>query len=163
MARPRKAAQRKLSPAYAKRNQRAQALGYTSYYDYRLHDNGRLPPGPVVVSREERARRRGHRGTTDFLRSLGEGDLIIMPLGISSIIFDENARGGVGAYEEIVKTVVYATSGRERTFALRNITRAELIATIKEEQRRGAIFSPSPSLDQRRLVTDVELRKGKRK
>lgn len=159
MARPRKAPE----TAYQKRNRRARAAGYRNYYDFRLHDNGRLPPGPLELSGEERARRRGHRGTADFVLSLGEGDLIVMPMGLSSIVYDENARRGVGAYEEIVKTVIYARSGRERTFALRNLTRDELVATIREEQRRGAIFSPSPSLDQRRLVSAEELRAPKRR
>lgn len=160
MPRPRKPA---VSAAYRRRNERARSLGYRDYYDYRLHDSGRLPPGPLELTPEERARRRGHRGTADFLRSLGEGDLIIMPMGLSSIVFDEHARRGVGAFEEIVKTVIYAASGRERTFALRNLARNELIDTILEEQRRGAIFSPSPSLDQRRLVSPAELKPAKRK
>lgn len=162
MARPRKkpaagrgrrAAAPKRSAAYERRDARARALGYESYYDYRLHDNGRLPPGPLDLSQEERARRRGHRSRLDFLRSLGEGDLIILPYGISSVEFDEDARDGVGAYREIVKQVLYEATGRERVFTLRNLTRDELVDTIEEEQRRGAVFSPAPSLDQRRLVT----------
>lgn len=159
MARPRR---RKQTP-YERRNERAKMLGYRSYYDYRLHDNGRLAPGPIQLTAETRARRRGHRSTGDFLQSLREGDLIVMPQGISSVVFDENRRGGQGAYEEIVKTVIYARNGRERTFALRNLTRAELIEAIREEQRRGAIFSPAPSLDQRRLVTEQELRPAPRR
>jgi hypothetical protein len=153
MARPRKP-QRKRgnTPAYERRDARARALGYENYYDYRLHDNGRLPPGPIEMSPAERARRRGHRGRLDFLRSLGEGDLIIMPYGLSSVEFDDDARGGEGAYVEIVKLVIDGDTGADRTYILRNLTRDELADTIEEEERRGVIFSPAPSLDQRRLV-----------
>src|SRR4051812_22148218 len=110
MARPRrKAAPRKgAQSAYDKRNTRARQLGYRNYYDYRLHDNGRVPPGPIKLSTAARARRRGHRGRSDFLASLGEGDLILLPYGISSVEFDDDARDGEGAYVEIVKLVVDA-------------------------------------------------------
>lgn len=156
MARPRKPP----PTPYEQRNARAQALGYRNYYDYRLHDNGRIAPGPLRLTPAERARRRGHRGRADFLASLGEGDLIILPFGLSAVEFDEGARDGEGAYVEIVKLVIDGETGREREYTLRNLTRDELIDTIEEEQRRGAVFSPSPSLDQRRLVTDEEAEGG---
>lgn len=119
-----------------------------------------MPPGPLKLSAAERARLRGHRGRVDFLRSLGEGDLILLPYGLSSVEFDEDARDGEGAYVEVVKVVIDAANGSEREYVLRNLTRDEMIATIEEEQRRGAIFSPAPSLDQRRLVTDEEAEGG---
>lgn len=155
MARPRKA-----ETPYERRNRLARAKGYASYYDYRMHDSGRIPPGPLRITPAERARRRGHRGRADFLRSLGEGDLIILPYGLSSVEYDEDARDGEGAYVEIVKLVIDGEHGDEREYVLRNLTRDELIDTIEEEQRRGAVFSPSPSLDQRRLVTDEEAEGG---
>ena len=163
MARPRRkpAARKPAKPtAYERRNQRARELGYRNYYDYRLHKNGRIPPGPLTLSPAERARRRGHRGRNDFLRSLGEGDLILLPYGISSVEFDESARDGEGAYAEIVKLVIDAQTGDEREYVLRNMTRAELIETIYAEQERGAVFSPAPSLDQRRLVADTDISGG---
>lgn len=162
MARPRKPPpSRSRSAAWERRDAAARAKGYASYYDYRLHDSGRLPPGPLgALSAEERARRRGHRGRKDFLASLSEGDLIVMPFGLSSIVFDPDARSGQGAYLEIVKTVIYAATGKERTFTLRNLTRAELVATIEAEQAKGVVFSPSPSLDQRRLLEDEEVDGG---
>lgn len=157
MARPRK---EPASPAYQKRDARARRLGYRNYYDYRLHDNGKLPPGPLVLSPEQRRRRRGHVGRQAFLASLREGDLIIMPFGVSSVVFDPKLRKGQGAYLEIVKLVISASNGRERTYSLRRLTRDELVETIAEEQRRGAIFSPAPSLDQRRLVSELEASGG---
>lgn len=163
MARLRKAGKRKGAPRSertARDNARARRLGYRDYYDYRLHDNGRLPPGPLRISKAERARRRGHRGRADFLASLGEGDLIILPYGLSSVEFDEDARDGEGAYVEVTKLVVDGDTGEEREYVLRNLTRDEMIATIEAEAARGAIFSNSPSLDQRRLVTDEEAEGG---
>jgi hypothetical protein len=154
--RPRKA--RDHQAAYRRRDARARAEGFASYYDKRVRSGKLSAPRPR--GRELR-RRRGHAGRADFLASLGEGDLIIMPRGISSVEYDPNARNGQGAYREIEKLVVYARPGvLERTWILRNLTRAELIETIKEEQRRGAYFAPSPSLDQRRLPSREEVEGG---
>lgn len=163
MARPRRKPTRKGAPRSertARDNARARRLGYKDYYDFRLHDYGRVPPGPIKLSPAERARRRGHRGRADFLASLGEGDLIILPYGISSVEFNEDARDGEGAYVEIVKLVIDAETGDEREYVLRNLTRDELIETIYEEESRGAVFSPSPSLDQRRLASELEVTGG---
>ena len=66
----------------------------------------------------------------------------------------------VDVYEEIVKTVIPASGAREREFTLRRLTRAELLATIMEEERAGVIFSPSPSMDQRRLLSHTETTGG---
>lgn len=151
---------RRKPSAYQRRNERARALGYTSYYDFRLHDHGRIPPGPLELTAEERSRRRGHRGRQDFLDSLREGDLILMPQGLAAVEFNPAARRGVGAYVLVEKLVISASSGRERTFRLRNLTRAELEHTIDEEQQRGAVFSPAPSLDQRRLLDDETVEGG---
>lgn len=156
MPRPRKPPRRAgsaRSARTARDNARARRLGYVDYYDYRLHDNGKIPPGPLRLTEAERRRRRGHSGRADFLADLGEGDLIIMPYGLASVDFDEDARGGEGAYVEIVKLVIDGDTGADRTYTLRNLTRDELADTIEEEERKGAIFSPAPSLDQRRLVS----------
>lgn len=136
------------SSAYDARNARARALGYRNYYDYRLHANGRIPPGPIEeLTPEERSKRRGHRGRADFLSSLDEGDLIVMPEGLRSVERDSRGR-----YILIHKVVYDAVTGKATNWFLRNLTRAQLVATIAEEERRGAEFSPFPSLDQRRLV-----------
>lgn len=150
MARPRKP--RRATSAWEKRNARARALGYRNYYHYRTSEYGKLPPAAPRPTGAKLRRLRGHSGRADFLADLGEGDLIIMPNGLSSVEFDEDARDGVGAYVEIVKLVIDGDTGADRTYILRNLTRAELVDTIEEEERRGAIFSPAPSLDQRRLV-----------
>lgn len=107
---------------------------------------------------------RGHAGgyaeRIRFLLSLREGDLITLPYGISAVEFDEDARKGAGAYVEIVKQVLHERNGREAMYSLKMLTRDELIDTIEEEQRRGAIFSPAPSLDQRRLVPEDDAEGG---
>lgn len=61
-------------------------------------------------------------------------------------------------YGPIWKTVIPASGRREREYVLRNQTRQSLLETIDLEIERGVIFSPSPSMDQRRLAsgTDVE-------
>lgn len=143
---PRRSRGRKPTP-YQARNERAKALGYKSYYDYRIHGNGKLPPGPIKLEPEERARRRGHRGRVDFLGSLDEGDLIVMPEGLRSVERDTRGR-----YILIHKVVYDAVTSKATNWYLRNLTRAQLVKTIAEEERRGAVFSPFPSLDQRRLV-----------
>lgn len=156
MARPRKppkpARRRDYAAEYERRQRRARERGFGSYYEQRVQ--GTRPGTP------ERAKARGHRSRADFLAALGEGDLIILPFGITSVEFDDDARDGEGAYVEIVKLVVDAETGTERTYTLRNLTRDELVETIEAEQAAGAVFSPSPSLDQRRLVTSAEAAGG---
>lgn len=150
MARPRKP--RKASPTWDKRNEKARRLGYRNYYHYRTSDYGKRPPTAPRPTGARLRRLRGHIGRADFLASLGEGDLIIMPAGLSSIEFDPDLRDGQGAYREIVKLVIDGDTGQDRTYVLRNLTRDELVDTIEAEEAAGAIFSPAPSLDQRRLV-----------
>lgn len=65
-----------------------------------------------------------------------------------------------GRYSPIWKTVIPGNGGREREYVLRNQTRASLLAAILEEERRGVIFSPSPSMDQRRLLSATETTGG---
>ena len=160
MARPRRKPIPKGSPRSERTrrdNARARRLGYKSYYDYRLHGSGRVAPGPLRLSPAERARLRGHRGRADYLRALGEGDLILLPQGLGSVEFDPDARGGEGAYVELTVVVIDAATGQEREYTIRNLTRAEMEAMIERQQDSGAIFSPAPSLDIRRLLGDDDL------
>ncbi len=155
MARPR--GSRKESAWAAPRNARARALGYRDYYDYRLHDNGRIPPGPLKLTPEERERRRGHAGTSDFKRFIREGDLV--DCDVRAV--DRDPRTGL--YRRIEKRVIpppFQRRRRERVFTLTRLTRAQLIALIEYELQVGVIFSPQPSRDQRRLVSDDESQGG---
>ena len=148
------ARQRDYRAEYERRQQRAREQGFGSYYEERVKG---VPKG-------ERSRARGHRGTRDFVASLREGDLILCD--ISSVTMrtrtrrrpDKRFKRGYRllkdqVYSAIEKTVIPASGAREREFTLRNLTRAELLAVIEEEEERGVIFSPSPSMDQRRLLS----------
>lgn len=61
------------SAYWQKRNARAIAAGYRNYYDYRAHDNGKLPPSAPSLRGEMLARSRGHRGYADFRRQVSGG------------------------------------------------------------------------------------------
>lgn len=143
------ARQRDYAAEYARRQARARALGFESYYERRT----RRRPGAPKPPAEELARRRGHRGRADFLGSLREGDLILCD--ITGVTISQSGR-----YGPIWKTVIPGDGGVEREYVLRNQTRASLLAAILEEERRGVIFSPSPSMDQRRLLSARETEGG---
>lgn len=148
MARPRRKppASRQTSAGYQRRNLRAQALGYGNYYDYRIHDNGRRPPGSPI-SKGQRSRARGHRGKADFLRAIRPGDIILLPDGIAAI-----AKDSKGRFIRVDKLLLKAKSGTSEMFTIRRQTYDQMVKLIADEAKRGAIWSPSPSLDQRRLV-----------
>ena len=63
------------SAAWEGRNARARALGYRNYYDYRVHNFGRIPAGESAPTGEERQRLRGHRGAADVESVLRSGDV----------------------------------------------------------------------------------------
>lgn len=133
------------------RNRRARALGYKSYYDYRIHDNGRIPPGRPPIPKGERADIRGHgSGSRGFLRKLGEGDLIMLSDLISAVETYVDRRG-VERFRDYEKTVV-PDRGRRWKWTFRRQTREELRQLIIDEQAKGATFTLAPSLDQRRLL-----------
>ena len=66
------------SPAWQRRNARAQALGFRNYYDYRAHNYGRRPASAPAARGPELARLRGHRGPRDLDRALARGDVELM-------------------------------------------------------------------------------------
>lgn len=66
------------SPAYQRRNARARALGYSSYYDYRIHNHGRIPASEPPVPRGElRSRLRGHRSAEDLISRVRNGSTVV--------------------------------------------------------------------------------------
>ena len=150
-AKPRLTAKQKRNRiAYARRDERARALGYKGYYDYRAHDNGRLAPDAPRLSGQPLARARGHVGAEDLVRDIREGDVVTLIDGVDAIEIDDRGR-----YVLIRKRVLSFT-GRAREYSLRNLTKAQLVALIKREVAAGATFSPAPSLDQRRIVSRSE-------
>lgn len=144
------ARQRNYRAEYERRQQRARERGFRDYYEQRTRDR----PGGEKPAPEELARRRGHRSRKDFLDSLREGDIILCD--ITGVEFNR----ATGRYGVIWKTVIPAAGGEEREYSLRNQTRSSLRLTIEQEVERGVIFSPSPSLDQRRLLADEEVDGG---
>lgn len=128
---------------YQRRQAQAREQGFRSYYERRV----------TGVPRGQRAKVRGHRSRSDFLASLREGDLILCDIASVTI-------APSGRYGPIWKTVIPADGGVEREYVLRNQTRASLLAAILEEERRGVIFSPSPSMDQRRLLSATVVEGG---
>ncbi|HZL19870.1 MAG TPA: hypothetical protein VFG23_19200 [Polyangia bacterium] len=136
---------------YERRNRAAQALGYRNYYDYRTHAHGTIPAGQSRPEGEARQRLRGHLGTSDLLRWLREGDVIVLATPIGLIETDERGR-----FVEADKIVLPASGRRRvRTFRVRRLTRPEMAALIEEERRRGATWTLSPSRDQRRLIAEA--------
>jgi hypothetical protein len=75
--RPRRAAKQRLTAAYERRNERARAKGYKSYYDYRAHNQGKLPPSAPRASGAALRRLRGHASRADLISGLREDTLIV--------------------------------------------------------------------------------------
>ena len=130
------AAAGRLTP-YQRRNQRARALGYRSYYDYRVHDNGRIPPDRPALSGEARQRARGHRSERDLVGAVHGGSLV-MSFG--------GTRNRLGQWDR-VDVIVVQPDGKEMTFVLRgkSLRRDRLEALLDVLESRGAavgIFYP---------------------
>jgi hypothetical protein len=139
----------------------ARRKGYRSYYEYRtLFDSGRIKPTDKPLPKGQRSRTRGHVGeTARFLRFLKPGFIISLVDPIAAIdtyVPTRGPRKGVQVFRLIHKLVI-DNRGDARQFKLRNLTRPELVAVIREEIRKGAVFTPAPSLDQRALVNRSEL------
>lgn len=140
------ARKRDYAAEYARRQKRARALGFESYYERRT----RGTPGAAKPSREQLAIRRGHRSSRDLVRELREGDLILCD--ITNVRWNEGRQW----FNLIEKTVIPASLGPHREYTLRRVSRERLRRLIDQEIAKGAIFSPNPSQDQRRL--DAESR-----
>ncbi len=130
------------SAAWDRRNARARALGYEGYYDYRAHDNGRLPPGAPRLRGAALARSRGHRSVADLerlVRSRGT-ELVVIPVGL-----DRDAKGRW----KTIDVLVLLPDGSERHFVLRGRQAAEsrlrrLRGLLEGE---GVRWLSAPSLD----------------
>ncbi len=141
MARPRKP----VSRSYAKRNERARALGYRSYYDYRIHAHGKIPPDQPAPTGNTRARLRGHRSLSDLKQDLKPGTLVTVQST------DRDPRTGRLKRADVLTV---DEKGRQRTYRLTGaqLTVARINSLADVVERKGAVFSPSPSLDLRRVA-----------
>lgn len=127
---------RPVSSAWAKRNARAQALGYRNYYEYRVRGT---KPGS-----QARARARGHRSSADLAKQTGPGDLVMV---------DRTERDVHGRLTKVVISVIDGETSEQRTYTLtgRTLTSRNLRRLVDRIDQAGGIFSPSPSLDLRRI------------
>lgn len=129
----------------ARDNARARALGYRDYYDFRVHDSGRIPPG-VDVPRGQRSRARGHAGKADLLRTVKPGDVLVVPDGLGAVQKDRRGRFAR------IDLMVLGVDGKARRFTVRRQDYDQVVRLIDRLADKGSVFSPSPSLDLRRLV-----------
>lgn len=132
---------------WEERNQQARTAGYRNYYDYRIHGYGKIAPDQPVTG-ETLARARGHRSRADFYRTIESGDVIS--------IWGLGPRNQSGQYKW-VDLLVQKDNGEEKLFRLRSnqITADELDKLVSSVESTGAILSPGPSLDIRRLIEEV--------
>lgn len=125
------------SPTTEARNARAQALGYRNYYDYRIHDNGRIPPEESSLQGSDLTRARGHRGYMDLRAALGEGDLVS--------VSDVGPRNRLGQYQWVDVSVADA-NGDETVYTIRGSRISDLIDDIEDLEYEGVTFSPAYGL-----------------
>lgn len=97
------------SDAWDRRNANARAKGYTSYYDYRIHNYGRIPAGTPAPGGIARARLRGHTSLADLERAI-RGAQSVLPTG--------SGRDSKGRYTRVDVAVIYP-NGKVRYFVLR--------------------------------------------
>lgn len=144
MAAKRKRGSRDYAAEYARRQQRARAKGYASYYDFRAHSNGRRAPSAPRLAGEALAKTSGHRSYADLVDNLREGSFVMVDR--------TGPRDDQGRYTW-VDIQVLDEYGGSRVFRLRGIRldRDSLDRLVDEIEAAGAVLSPSPSLDIRRL------------
>jgi hypothetical protein len=80
------------------------------------------------------------------VRTLKPGDVIVVPSGLPDI--EKNAKGQYKA----VDVMVLRSNGRTERFTVRRRDYDGMVDLLGKIAGKGAIFSPSPSLDLRRLV-----------
>lgn len=114
------------SAAWERRNARARALGYESYYDYRAHGYGRKPASEPKAKGDELAALRGHRADADLSRRLKAGDVEL----VSSAQTTRDAK--TGRFTKVVVDVVDA-KGKTTRYTLKRLgrdDRAKLAAAL---------------------------------
>lgn len=118
-----------------RRNARAQALGYRNYYDYRVHDNGRISPDQPALTGADLARARGHRGYRDFIINVAPGDNVSLD--------DVGPRNALGQYQWVDVSVADGITGDETVYRIRGRRISDLIDSIEDLEDEGVTFSPA--------------------
>lgn len=155
-----------------RRNERARERGYASYYDYRIHDYGRIPPGQEVPY-ETRERLAGRRGLAGLLRTI-EGRRPsaeeraagvtgrVQPEEVLPVGLERDARGRW----TVVDVVVLDAAGHESHFRLTGAqaSQANLKRVRASLEAEGVSFHAAPSIDVFANVessVDAELEHGR--
>lgn len=146
---PRTRKQPARSAVYQRRNERARALGYRSYYDYRTHDNGRLAPDQPRPKGQRLKRLRGHASAQDLIKEIKQGELVLV---------DDYLRDRKTGRYRWVDLKVLDRNSRERIYRLRDkqLEVKWLRKLVKAIDDKGAVISPNASFDLRKLVSDIE-------
>ena len=131
------------SAAYERRNAAARAKGYTSYYDYRAHGNGKRPPGAPRLTGGELRKARGHASAYDLRKDVRAGQLV-------TITPDPTSRNKDGTYGKIIVTLVGQFEGdSDKTYTLQGaaLKPGALEKLVADLIAAGAVLSPSPSMN----------------
>lgn len=125
---------------YARRQARARAAGFRSYYEQRT----RRAPGAEKPPPDVLRRRRGHAGPADLRRDAGAGDQLTAQL---------TRRDDQGRYRRI-EIAVDSPDGTTTTYRLhgRQLRKDFLLRLVRDLEAAGVTFSPAPSQDLRRLA-----------
>jgi hypothetical protein len=129
-------------PGWERRNARARDLGYRNWYDYRIHDYGRLPPAAPRLQGEQAATARGHRGEAHLHRAIAGRRIELIS------VFPVGPRNSEGQWQE-VELVTVDSQGNQRTYILKG----EHLDPVYLGQLKAAIdtagigYIASPSLD----------------
>lgn len=96
----------------ARDDARARAAGYASYYDYRAHDYGRIPPSEPRARGDRLAALRGHRSAADLDRALRSGRVELV-----NTMRTVDAKGRIGVDVLVTRddgsTVAYRISDKQ--------------------------------------------------
>lgn len=133
---------------YARRQARARAAGFESYYDRRVRGGRAATPSTPRPSGDLLQRARGHAGRAGLLAYIQPGDIVMLDRHVKDHDRDERGR-----WRRIGKEVHPDDPSRPvRRFQLFNVSDAQLARLIDAELARGANMTLIPSLDQQRLL-----------
>jgi hypothetical protein len=121
---------------WQRRNARAVELGYRNYYDYRAHDNGRLPPDAPRLSGDELTRSRGHASGADLVKLLRAKRVEM--IGVVATV-DSRGRPTIAA-------LAMLNDGRTREFELNEKAILKVRATLDEGDPEAVLLVGSPSI-----------------
>jgi hypothetical protein len=119
---------------WQRRNARAIELGYRNYYDYRAHDNGRLPPSAPALRGDELARSRGHRSAADLEKLLRSGRVELVSTVHS---FDANGK-------PVTTVLVQTSDGSTSEYVLRGKQPKKIAGVIDELGTDAPVLVGSP-------------------